>query len=778
MGATLLTVNGKQVTTFDELNAILADGLTDGQAAKTNTLTWVFSPDSKAQTRPDAAAALVNAEHLGAATTVLKRTRMAQPQPSEIHEGGRHPHEILLARAPEEENTATVHMAKAVHMEETAMAPTDEPRTTDPPEREAPLTLEEKAEIEMALQRTIALQRTKRLTRRTLQEQVDWPLWKAAEFRMLDEYKEQNMYDEPILRAQAPKGALILSSLWAYVVKPDGRRKARNVCNGQPRRRQGTKESISIGDTYAASMSLTELRVFWSIVAMKNWIALGADATNAFAYADGPEGEVYMRCDEPYVEWWNAQHPNHPITTDHVMRVRHGLQGHPESPRLWEKHINRVLTDVQVVNSPHAPCLYFGKYNDQECMVLRQVDDFSTAALQMETAKDLYEELGRHCKLVVEDGPMKIMYGVDIEQTRDYIKLHSGTYLTKLMEDYPFLQNLTPRPTEFTTATAEALNQHNDPDAQAQQSQLETRFGFKPRSLFGKILFPVVCTRYDGTFGCSKLGQNLDNPDEHRYRAIVELAQFLCSRPRRGLIYWRTEPREDLPRVPLEEVAMPLMDIPKDAGPFADGDRTTLERPLQLFTDSDHAADVTHRRSYTGVGVTFRGTAVFYQTRLQPSVTLSSGESELVAKTTGAKAALHVKEIYRTAGCPQDYPIPTWCDNEAALKVTAATGTTKRLRHVDIQYFALQQWREEKRIAPGRIHTSLNPSDSLTKSVTAELSKRHNHRAMGYHRPPWAPQEIKVIRTLYGTDISPAIWLQKITDNERHDNDYEYHRHT
>jgi hypothetical protein len=50
-----------------------------------------------------------------------------------------------------------------------------------------------------------------------------------------------------------------------------------------------------------------------------------------------------MECDEQFVQWWNKNHPNDKINTNYVAEVCHALQGHPESPHLYEQFVNDIL---------------------------------------------------------------------------------------------------------------------------------------------------------------------------------------------------------------------------------------------------------------------------------------------------------------------------------------------------------------------------------------------------------------------------------------------------
>ena len=57
---------------------------------------------------------------------------------------------------------------------------------------------------------------------------------------------------------------------------------------------------------------------------------------------------------------------------------------------------------------------------------------------------------------------------------------------------------------------------------------------------------------------------------------------------------------------------------------------------------------------------------------------------------------------------------------------------TPRARHIDIQYFAIQEWRAAKDIIMKHLSGILNPSDDLTKPLGWILHARHARRGMGH----------------------------------------------
>eukprot|EP00957_Ditylum_brightwellii_P001286 100864-Ditylum_brightwellii.AAC.1 len=60
------------------------------------------------------------------------------------------------------------------------------------------------------------------LTYKKLKNEVDWSEWLAAKKVQLDSMEDLNMYGEP---TYIPKGAKILSPVWTYMIKHDGRKK-------------------------------------------------------------------------------------------------------------------------------------------------------------------------------------------------------------------------------------------------------------------------------------------------------------------------------------------------------------------------------------------------------------------------------------------------------------------------------------------------------------------------------------------------------------------------
>jgi hypothetical protein len=199
------------------------------------------------------------------------------------------------------------------------------------------------------------------------------------------------------------------------LIKDDGRKKARCVCNGSPK--MGT---VTLGETYAASLDQTAARIFWAAAALKNMVVIGADASNAFAEAPPPVAPLYVTIDKLFREWWTKK-GRPPIPKDYVLRVKGALQGHPESPRLWAILIDKIICRLNLQPCHHEPCLYYTtnyKGTNKTVMFLRQVDDFAVACEDAKLSKQVIQDINDEMTIDVKElGQIDRFNGIDVEQT-------------------------------------------------------------------------------------------------------------------------------------------------------------------------------------------------------------------------------------------------------------------------------------------------------------------------------------------------------------------------
>jgi hypothetical protein len=179
--------------------------------------------------------------------------------------------------------------------------------------------------------------RVMKLTRGKLLKQPDWNDWRDSEYLQLNQYYDQGLFGPPQL---VDEDAAVFHTVWTYAIKAlDGRKKARFTCDGSPQ----SGQAKILDETYANCVDQTCSRLFYAVAAAENLLVYGADVSNAFAKAPPPKQGFFICPDRAFHEWWVHHKNQPPLAASYVIPILSAMQGHPESPRLWEKHADSIL---------------------------------------------------------------------------------------------------------------------------------------------------------------------------------------------------------------------------------------------------------------------------------------------------------------------------------------------------------------------------------------------------------------------------------------------------
>ncbi len=249
-----------------------------------------------------------------------------------------------------------------------------------------------------------------RLTRGKLKTTQEWDEWQQSEYRMLDQYEAQGLFGAPV---PATDTAAIFNLVWTYVIKElDKRKKAQCTCDGSTCGGQ-----VRVLDfTYANCVDQTSCRIFYALSAAENLLIYGSDVVNAFAEAPPPKQGFFICPDKAFTDWWASKN-RPPIPHSHVIPVKTAMQGHPELPQLWERHIDRIQRELGLTPTTHEPCLYSGLIYGQRVLFMRQVDDFAVAAPSKSIVNILFDMIDyRLTFLLKRMGLVTLFNGLDIIQ--------------------------------------------------------------------------------------------------------------------------------------------------------------------------------------------------------------------------------------------------------------------------------------------------------------------------------------------------------------------------
>jgi len=561
-------------------------------------------------------------------------------------------------------------------------------------------------------------------TRYTYSKIKNDPEWMQACYQQLDQYEDQDMFDKP---QPKPADANAWPLIWTFLLKPD-RKKARCVVDASKRWRR----TMKIGETFANSLATDSERLFWAIAAKRGLVVVGADVSNAFAEAPAPGNTFYIIPDQIFHQWWTEHKKRPPIPKGWVLRVKYALQGHPESPRLWEQHIKRILT-TKIGYKPmhHEPCLYQATIADSWTMLLRQVDDFAFAVETEEIGKSIVTAIDQHLRIRIKYlGVLTMFNGMDITQTQYYIKIHCTTYLNKIIHQHNW-QESTHKPYQIPypadNTYCKILDTALPPDTVQSQKQLSKHYNMHYRQIIGEFIWPMIKCRPDISFHITKLSQFMANPAEAHYQALRHVASYLANTTDHGIYYWRDQPRQDLPQHPLPTTFPDTYRYKTDP--------TNSENFLTAYADSDWGTCRKTRNAITGAAILVAGGVVGYKTKFQHAIALSSTEAEWVAACDTGRMILYYRALLDDLGIPQHQATIMFEDNRGALFMANAQQPSNRTRHIDIKTFALTDWVEQDLMLLMDILTSENCADHLTKALPKTLFYRHTDTLMGRRVP-------------------------------------------
>lgn len=483
------------------------------------------------------------------------------------------------------------------------------------------------------------------------------------------------------------------------------------------------------------------MRMFFALCANEGYFCIKVDATNAYANSPPPDQPTYVYVDQPYVDWFLLRY-GIDIPLDYVLPVQHALQGHPESGALWERFINKVLHRHGFKSTTHERSLYNGTYDGWKMLISRQVDDLAIGCRNVDSIRKLVAIICAEDKVDLRDeGILTSFNGVDVIQTRHYIQVTCESYIDRFLEHYgwssPGNRESSERPIEpIAMSTIPQLFLDYDAAATATDAALmeyEVDAGFSYRSILGCVIYVYVVARIDIGFAVTLLARFSDHPVKIHFDSLRRLARYLRMTKDWGLIYWRPAPIDALPIgdfvILLPDPALP--DFPQPQSPTS----------LAGYVDAAHATDLSTRRSITGLAFVLCGGPIAYKSKVQSTVSTSSTEAEFIAAVQAAKIAKYLRSILLELGYEQSDPTVLYEDNQAAILMVNASRPTPRSRHIDIQHFAIQEWKSNGEIILCHIPGIINPADALTKALGTTLHFRHVRRLMGHYGAPWMTRE-------------------------------------
>ncbi|KAL0424027.1 UNVERIFIED_CONTAM: Retrovirus-related Pol polyprotein from transposon RE2 [Sesamum radiatum] len=190
-------------------------------------------------------------------------------------------------------------------------------------------------------------------------------------------------------------------------------------------------------------------------------------------------------------------------------------------------------------------------------------------------------------------------------------------------------------------------------------------------------------TRPDISFAVQQLSQYLQHPTEQHWHAALHVVRYLIGTPTTGLFFPSSN---------------------------------TFQ--LTTYVDADWGACVDSRRSVTGYCVFLGSSLISWKTKKQNTVSRFSAEAKYRAMAAGVCELQWISFLLDEFRIPVTTPIPFWCDNQAALHITANLVFHELTKHLDIDCHVVRDKYKDGFISPSFISSKLQLADIFTKSLS------------------------------------------------------------
>ena len=570
-------------------------------------------------------------------------------------------------------------------------------------------------------------------SRNNLMRLSNWLEWRDADDKQLDSHYEAGAIGKAVPRPVGLLAQQVFRLIWVRLVKPTGARKSRACLNGSKKAAPWLRELVS---TYASCIELPCLRLFFAMCAVKMLIVGFGDVVNAFQQAPPPTNECFVEIDDTLQDWYERKFKEKLDRRTQVIPLKKALQGHPEAGALWEKMVTDIIINqMKFRNTTHERNLYSGTIDGIDMLVCRQVDDFAIGATHERGPNLFIEKIREHVAAEfsamgaeTDEGMYERFNGLDVLQTRDYIKLGCESYIDRVLKSHGWdtptakdPENLVPIRPEVTDKLMLLKGPHEKTE---EAKALQRKHHFSYRNLLGELVYAYVICRVDIGFAVCFLARFSDSPHDEHYTALKNVCRYLRKRKAWGIVYKRPAPLMKLPYVAFEF-------LPEEQEP----NEFSYLKLDELFAllDAAHGTDLQKRRSVTGLTVFFALAAVAYRSKLQPLTATSSTEAEFYASVDCAKLVKYFRFILAELLDMQfSEPTKIFMDNIAAIHIINENKPTSRTRHLEVQHFAVQRWREQGDIVMKHIGGLMNATDGLTKALAWLLHSRHAYRLLGH----------------------------------------------
>lgn len=511
-------------------------------------------------------------------------------------------------------------------------------------------------------------------TPRSFNEACNNPDWADAIDREFDALIRRRTW---ILVPRA-RSMNVIRHKWVFrkkVIDAEGRQflcKARCVARGD---QQEAGLDFNPETLYAPVAAHESIRLILAFAASTNLILEGGDISNAYLYGN-LDVPIYM--DQPTNSSRCIQKPYH------VCQLLKAMYGAKQAANIWGSVLHDSLISWKFTVSNFDARVYFLKHADSFIIIAIVVDDMAFAT----NARDMLENLKTKLRAKFDVklfGQLSSFIGWSITRSDLGMKVTQTPYIERLMQKYGLSEAkhvLTPLPTN-----ADLL------PASPHERLLCAKDHATYRAVVGGLLYVAVCTRPDLSFAIGVLARQLHAPTERHFKLLKRTLRYLKGTSTIGL------------------------NFPINGMCAADS--------ICAAVDADWGGDEETRRPTSGYVVTVYGSPIFWRSKRQTVIALSSAESEYVALSACAKDVKWLRQLFWEICNQQPWRdevkfVPTiiGIDSTAAISLATNQQVSARNKHISLKVHHVRELLARGVVQLRYVPSAENAADMLTKIMS------------------------------------------------------------
>jgi hypothetical protein len=217
----------------------------------------------------------------------------------------------------------------------------------------------------------------------------------------------------------------------------------------------------------------------------------------------------------------------------------------------------------------------------------------------------------------------------------------------------------------------------------------------------------MTTVRPDTSAAVSDIGRFTHCPGPEHMRAAYRILRYLKGTRNHGMIY-RSLPES----TPIRPVLLAYT----DANWAESDDRISTSGMIIRLIDESEIGD---ESSF--------GDVIYYSTKRQDNITLSSTEAEYVAACSCSLEIVWLRRLMDQLGFKQQQPTIIMEDNTSAIALATGPSIGRRSKHIDVKYHKIRELVRDKIVKMCHVGTAEQWADFLTKNTGRNVFCYHRY---------------------------------------------------